>query len=125
VELVLKSFPKWSDRKIGDACGVDHKTVARLRPEPTGEIPQGEREGADGKTRRAPTFDSEREITRLEATLAALVDRWPGDDVDGRERLRLALVGWSERVTQKTADPKPAKSRASVTLAAPSVEVGA
>ena len=37
VELVLASFPDWSDRKISEACGVDHKTVGRIR---TGEIPQ-------------------------------------------------------------------------------------
>ena len=32
-------WTKWSDREIGRACAVDHKTVARVRSELTGEIP--------------------------------------------------------------------------------------
>ena len=36
-----KEFGLWSDRKIGQACAVDHKTVARIRREQSGEIPTG------------------------------------------------------------------------------------
>lgn len=33
-------WTKWSDRKIGEACGADHKTVAAVRRELSGEFPQ-------------------------------------------------------------------------------------
>jgi hypothetical protein len=49
-EMMLGNFPKWSDRKIADALGVDHKTVAatkRRLADVGGEIPQGEPEQAD------------------------------------------------------------------------------
>ncbi len=32
-------WAKWSDRRIGKECAVDHKTVAKVRAELTGEIP--------------------------------------------------------------------------------------
>ncbi|WP_158665329.1 hypothetical protein [Sinorhizobium fredii] len=32
-------WSKWSDREIGKRCAVDHKTVAKVRSELTGEIP--------------------------------------------------------------------------------------
>ncbi|MEY9581521.1 hypothetical protein [Sinorhizobium fredii] len=32
-------WSKWSDREIGKRCAVDHKTVAKVRAEITGEIP--------------------------------------------------------------------------------------
>lgn len=32
-------WSKWSNREIGKACAVDHKTVAKVRAELTGEIP--------------------------------------------------------------------------------------
>ncbi|WP_457583150.1 hypothetical protein [Ensifer canadensis] len=36
------TWTKWSDRKIGEACGCDHKTVAAVRREMTGgEFPHG------------------------------------------------------------------------------------
>lgn len=34
-----RQWSKWSDRKIGEACKVDHKTVAAIRREMDGEIP--------------------------------------------------------------------------------------
>jgi hypothetical protein len=81
VVLVLKSFPKWSDRKIGDACGVDHKTVGAAR-KVSGEIPQ-------------PTaFDGERETAYVERMMEALVERWP---VDQRARFHELLVTWLAR----------------------------
>lgn len=44
VETLLRDpqWAQWSDREIGKACRVDHKTVAKVRRELTGEIP-GER----------------------------------------------------------------------------------
>lgn len=41
VETLLKDpeWSRWSDREIGKACAVDHKTVARVRHELTGDFP--------------------------------------------------------------------------------------
>jgi hypothetical protein len=53
VETMLRDeeWGEWSDRKIGEKCGVDHKTVAKYRRELTGEFPsQPIRKGADGRT---------------------------------------------------------------------------
>jgi hypothetical protein len=55
VETLLRDeeWRLWSNRKIADACAVDHKTVADVRDQlvATGEIPQSdERQGADGRT---------------------------------------------------------------------------
>ena len=48
-ELILRVNPRNTDREIGRACGMDHKTVGRIREEleGRGEIPQVER-GAGG-----------------------------------------------------------------------------
>lgn len=43
----------WSDRKIADACQVNHHLVAELRPVPTGNSPSQSRVGKDGKSRPA------------------------------------------------------------------------
>lgn len=53
VEMALRLCPEKSDRMLADHCGVDHKTVAKLRPQTTGEVPQSEpqpRTGRDGRT---------------------------------------------------------------------------
>lgn len=78
VLLVLGNFPKWSDRKIGEACGVDHKTVAAARAANAaqaegGEIPQNEGEPP------GPTLTSERTIERLSKALDRLLAEWPAD----------------------------------------------
>jgi 3',5'-cyclic AMP phosphodiesterase CpdA len=41
VQAMLKDpeWTKWSDREIGKRCAVDHKTVAKVRGELTGEFP--------------------------------------------------------------------------------------
>jgi hypothetical protein len=41
VETLLKDkeWRRWSDREIGKACAVDHKTVGKIRRELSGEIP--------------------------------------------------------------------------------------
>ncbi len=41
VETLLRDpeWSRWSDREIGKACAVDHKTVGKVRRELTGEIP--------------------------------------------------------------------------------------
>jgi hypothetical protein len=51
VAALLRVASELSDREIGRKCGVDHKTVAAVRGELTGEIPQSSlRTGADGRT---------------------------------------------------------------------------
>jgi hypothetical protein len=45
---------KWSDRVIARHCGVDHKTVGKLRSGSTGEFPSSNTVGADGKSRPRP-----------------------------------------------------------------------
>jgi ParB-like chromosome segregation protein Spo0J len=44
IELLIAAYPKMSDRKVGEACGVDNKTVAatRARMLPNEEIPHPE-----------------------------------------------------------------------------------
>lgn len=57
VLLVLAAFPKMSDRKIGEACGVDNKTVAAARraQAPSEEIPQSSDDGPEAASKeRAP-----------------------------------------------------------------------
>ncbi len=41
IETLLRDpeWSRWSDREIGKACAVDHKTVGKVRREMTGEIP--------------------------------------------------------------------------------------
>lgn len=54
---VLTFDPTWSDRKIAKVCGLDHKTVGRLRQgvaRPGGVIPHlDKRRGLDGKYQAA------------------------------------------------------------------------
>lgn len=54
IRKALARWPGLSSREIAARCGVDHKTVESVRQESTGELPQLEREGADGKKRRLP-----------------------------------------------------------------------
>jgi hypothetical protein len=76
VLLVLGNFPKWSDRKVGEACGVDHKTVsaarASLAPEPDGgEIPQS----ADASELQASNVL----VSRLGKVLDRVIQEWPAE----------------------------------------------
>jgi hypothetical protein len=92
VLLVLGNFPKWSDRKIGEACGVDHKTVAAARvslaTEPTtgGEIPQDE----GGTPEQPAPADMDATVERLSKALQRLLAQWP---TERRDELRALLSG--------------------------------
>ncbi len=63
VETLLRDpeWSRWSDREIGKACSVDHKTVGRFRREMTGEIPSDrtvtyrDRHGNESKMRVSGT----------------------------------------------------------------------
>jgi hypothetical protein len=86
VLLVLGNFPKWSDRKIGEICGVDHKTVAAARavvaPEPeSGEIAQGEANPGP------PASDVI--VSRLGKALDRVIQEWPAER---RAELRARLL---------------------------------
>lgn len=60
VSIALSLKPELSDRAIAEHCGVDHKTVAAVRAESTGEIPQlTPRVGRDGRARPSRRIGSE------------------------------------------------------------------
>lgn len=56
--LADEEWAKWSDRKIAEACNVDHKTVAEVRKSHTGEIPSMERTFTHHKTGKPATMDT-------------------------------------------------------------------
>lgn len=41
--MTCRSGTQWSDREIARRVGVDHKSVGKLRPNVSGEVPQIER----------------------------------------------------------------------------------
>jgi len=50
VEIALREWPKLSDVKIGELCGVNDKTVATYRPATLGSSEPEKRTGKDGKS---------------------------------------------------------------------------
>jgi hypothetical protein len=100
VLLVLGNFPRWSDRKIGEVCAVDHKTVAAARASvaakiEAGEIPQnGEGERTD---EAVPATDVDRVVARLSKSLDRVLQEWPAERRDAlRERLLAGLTDPTE-----------------------------
>jgi hypothetical protein len=68
VGLVLAACPKWSNRKVGEACGVDDKTVAAVKRAAGGaEVPHG--------AEAAPDLD--RLVARLSKALVRVFEQWP------------------------------------------------
>lgn len=58
---LLKCLPEIADRELAERCGLDHKTIGKIRKEleVTGEIPQFmARKGRDGKVRPVPSRHS-------------------------------------------------------------------
>ncbi|QIS10673.1 MULTISPECIES: ParB/RepB/Spo0J family partition protein [Nocardia] len=50
---IMRMYPLWSDRKIAEVTGLDHKTVGAVRRQSAGDVPQtGHRLGRDGRMRR-------------------------------------------------------------------------
>jgi hypothetical protein len=80
----LRDTPEWSDRRIGDELGVDHKTVGAVRSTlgSTGEIPQlGKTIGGDGKAR------PHRQQNRSRRPPPSLGDdEWDDEDEPARRR---------------------------------------
>jgi hypothetical protein len=88
-ELMLGNFPKWSDRKIAEALGIDHKTVAATKRRlakntaAAGEIPQGNSDENPETISRPAADNFDRMLAKFrrlfseipEASRAAFVDR--------------------------------------------------
>jgi ParB-like chromosome segregation protein Spo0J len=75
---VLGFSPERSDRAIGEICGLDHKTVSRLREEanrPSGANPQSDvRVGRDQRTRPV-------DVAMLRSRIAAAITEAPGESL--------------------------------------------
>lgn len=91
-ELMLGNFPKWSDRKIAEALGIDHKTVAATKrrlaeatAEP-GEIPQ-----PDPSEPRSPAPEAD-PLDKPLAKLKALVAMVPASERQRFADLALSLL---------------------------------
>lgn len=88
-ERLLKANPRNTDRAIGRACGLDHKSVGNVRAEleGRGEIPQvDQRNGADGKTYKFPRIavNTKKEEDRAKVALGALGAEAPKKQIDLR-----------------------------------------
>ncbi|MFF0490562.1 ParB/RepB/Spo0J family partition protein [Nocardia sp. NPDC004068] len=98
---MLRIHPEWSDRKVGLAAGLDHKTVGSIRRDPSGEIPQlAARQGRDGRVRpvrnrsrprRSPAKATETEANSTghdsgEAPAGRVSELWSGAARGGRPR---------------------------------------
>ncbi len=70
-------WAKWSDRRIGKECAVDHKTVAKVRAEMTGDFPSDrtvtyrDRHGNQSEMRVSGATSS---VSALERVLAGVSD---------------------------------------------------
>jgi hypothetical protein len=76
---VLGNFPNWSDRKIREACSVDHKTVSAARMAAVtkvegGEIPQSESGPSEPAHLNA---ELDRVVARLSKDLGRVLAGWP------------------------------------------------
>jgi hypothetical protein len=86
VLLVLSAYPKWSDRKIGEACGVSHPFVAATRKAQvvTVTTPEGEPEPTETEP---PASDAL--VARLGKALDRVIQEWPAER---RAELRARLL---------------------------------
>lgn len=72
---LLASGPERSDRSIGEICGLDHKTVARLRGQlgcPSGGVPRSD--VRIGRDKRARPLDAAGLRVRIAGALSAAPD---------------------------------------------------
>lgn len=80
VLLVLSAYPKWSDRKVAEACGVDNKTVGAARRSlvPREEIPQSDAQPPTGEEiPQSGGSDVDAVVERLSGELQRVVKAWP------------------------------------------------
>ncbi len=109
VELLLRDeeWRQWSDRKIAEACAVDHKTVADVRRSLSGEVPQ-----------MPETRTVERNGTTYQMTPAApkpKISERPGAERAGGQRAELSTP-------DPKAPPTPALDRqAQIAAGAPTI----
>jgi ParB-like chromosome segregation protein Spo0J len=75
IELVLAAFPKWSDRKIAEACGVHNETVGAVRKRVTESVTPSDGPVAAAVAAAAPPNDAL--IARLTKVLDRLIQQWP------------------------------------------------
>lgn len=112
-KLLLAAFPRWSDRKIAAAAGIDHKTIGRARAEVAGgEKPQAGRTG----------FNAAKGAAKIERAIGKLIKAWPKRDPEGRARFAQALQDAAVRLRGATtvelapaAGSKPAKAKRGAT----------
>lgn len=95
IGLLLGNFPRLSDRKIAEAAGVDHKTVAAARralsPE-GGEIPQEQKDAEPTEAEQQPT-PSDATVERLSKALQRLLAQWPPERRAELQSLVATAVG--------------------------------
>lgn len=96
-EFILKSNPRNTDRAIGRACGMDHKTIGTIRDalEERGEIPHvKQRQGGDGKTYKFPKIavNTKKEQERAQATLQELGTEAPAKPLDLKRAEELVRI---------------------------------
>ena len=116
VKLALQARPESSDRQIGEHVGVDHKTVAAVRAESTGEIPQSAyRIGLDGKARPVARK------AKVEKTQAC---KDAADDHDGKEGSSEEASGSSVKaeVAPASGTPQDAEAESAQQLSAQALE---
>ncbi|MFC9994023.1 ParB N-terminal domain-containing protein [Nocardia sp. NPDC127526] len=59
---IMRMYPLWSDRKVAEVTGLDHKTVGAVRKQSSGDVPQTrQRLGRDGRMRRVRETPAQRE----------------------------------------------------------------
>lgn len=85
--FILRANPRNTDRVIGRACGLDHKTVGGIRRdlEERGELPQvKQRQGGDGKTYKFPKIavNTKKDEERAKAGLQELGAEAPAKPLD-------------------------------------------
>ena len=98
VGLMLAAYPKWSDRKIGDACRVDHKTVGTIRTKAANEIPATtpSEPGDAGEFPTPEPSPADATVERLSKALQRLLAQWPAE-----RRAELTAV-WASAVGGET-----------------------
>ena len=116
-ELFIKANPRNTDRVIGRACVLDHKTIGRIREglEERGEIPQVEvREARDGKTYKFPRIvaNTKKEEQRAQNAFKALGPDAPKKPLDLNRAEQLARMNQADgrRLAQRLAPHLPEDS---------------
>ncbi|MET8878881.1 ParB N-terminal domain-containing protein [Nocardia sp. NPDC004604] len=99
-ERILRDFPEWSNRKLGEVAGLSDKTIAAIRRRSGAEIPHpaGGRVGRDGvvypgvvgqgRRRAEQLLESNPAISARELALAAGVSLTTSKDVRRRAQER-------------------------------------